>query len=101
MSLHNLSIILALSFLKSAQSGFSSGMIGAGMFEYSSSNGWMKPAEAVELCEADLQCGGFTFHGTLTKQIDYEVYFFHFVSDIFLDKEDFVGWDWTSYTVNR
>ena len=101
MALAKMLIILSLFLLKSVQSGFSSGMVNPGMFEYSHINGRMKPAEAVELCENDLQCGGFTFHGTLTHQIIYEVYFFHYVSEIFLDRVDFIGWDWTSYTVNR
>ena len=71
------------------------------MFEYSNINGWMRPSEAVKLCEDDLQCGGFTFHGTLTPHRSYEIYFFHYVADIALDREDFLGWDWTSYTVRR
>ena len=93
--------VFEILFLERTFSGFSHGMIRPGKFEYSSLNGWMKSSEAAELCEKNLLCGGFTFHGTLNDQLDYEVFFFHYVAEIMLDKEEFVGWDWTSYTVNR
>ena len=87
--------------LNHANAGFYHGMTVPGSFEYSNINGWMKPREAADLCERDTQCGGFTFHGTLTHEVEFEVFFFHFVETIFLDREDFQGWDWTTYKVNR
>ena len=87
--------------IKRSLGGFSSGGVPPGIFEYGQVNGWMKPAEAADLCETDLQCGGFTFHGTLIHQMVYEVYFFHFVSSIRLLEDDFKSLDWTSYIVNR
>ena len=101
MSVTTIAVLLYSLFVELVQNRFSSGMIHPGVFEYSDINGWMKPSEAAQLCENDLQCGGFTFHGILSTQLPYEIYFFHYVSDIFIDKEEFVGWDWTSYTVNR
>ena len=38
-------------------------------FEYSKLNGFYSPKEAKNLCERDIQCGGFTFKGT--KRIKY------------------------------
>ena len=87
--------------IQSAICGFSPGKIPPGKYEYSHINGRMRPAEATLLCEADLQCGGFTFQGTLTYQIVYQVFFFHYVSTIRLNEEGGSGWEWTSYTVNR
>ena len=101
MSVIKVLLFLNLLFVKIVQNGFSPGLIPPGVFEYSDINGWMKPSEALQLCENDLQCGGFTFHGTITSQLPYEVYFFHYVATIYLEKEEFVGWDWTSYIVKR
>ena len=101
MSVNTIVVLLHSLFVKLVQNRFSSGIILPGVFEYSDINGWMKPSEAAQFCENNLQCGGFTFHGILSTQLPYEIYFFHYVSDIFMDKEGFAGWDWTSYTVNR
>ena len=49
-------------------------------FEYSKLNGFYTPKKALELCEKDLQCGGFTFKGAktiLTNKV--EIYFFHII----------------------
>ena len=47
--------------LKIAQSGFFVGRISEGQFEYSDLNGWMTPRKAIEVCEGDEKCGGFTY----------------------------------------
>ena len=47
--------------LKSAQSGFFVGRISEGQFEYTDLNGWMTPRKAIEICEGDDKCGGFTY----------------------------------------
>ena len=101
MSLCKMTLFVILFSLECALTGFSSGRIPPGMFEYSHINGWMNPGEAAMLCENDLQCGGFTFHGTLSYQIGYEVYFFHYVLTIKLVEDGVSDWDWTSYMVNR
>ena len=59
---------------------FQSGRLKPGHFEYPKLNGWMFVNEAVERCEADLACGGFTFKGSYrTKNVPMDVYFFHIV----------------------
>ena len=70
-------------------------------FEYSKLNGFYSPKEAKNLCEQDIQCGGFTFKGT--KRIKYiipEVYFFHYIDE----KSDYLTENikyphWTTYIV--
>ena len=70
-------------------------------FEYSKLNGFFSPKEAKNLCEQDIQCGGFTFKGT--KRIKYiipEVYFFHYIDE----KSDYLTENikyphWTTYIV--
>ena len=70
-------------------------------FEYSKLNGFYSPKEAKNLCERDIQCGGFTFKGT--KRIKYiipEVYFFHYInekSDYLTDNIKYPHW--TTYIV--
>ena len=51
-------------------------------FEYHKINGFYAPKQARNVCEMDLQCGGFTFKGS--KRIKYitpEVYFFHYINE--------------------
>lgn len=61
---------------------FYPGRIRPGRFEYPSLNGWMKVDEAVEKCESDFACGGFTFKGSfVTKDVLMEIYFFHIVKN--------------------
>ena len=61
---------------------FYPGRIRPGRFEYPRLNGWMKVDEAVEKCESDLACGGFTFKGSFaTKDVLMEMYFFHIVKN--------------------
>ena len=70
-------------------------------FEYSKLNGFYTPKEAKNLCEQDIQCGGFTFKGTKTiKYIVPEVYFFHYINE----KSDYLTENikyphWTTYIV--
>ena len=47
--------------IKAAESGLFVGRVSEGQFEYSDLNGWMTPREAVQLCEEDKKCGGFTY----------------------------------------
>ena len=71
------------------------------IFEYSGINGFYSPKQAQSICEADLQCGGFTFKGS--KKIKYtipEVYFFHFINE----SSSYLTTDiqyphWTSYII--
>ena len=61
---------------------FMPGRVQEGPFEYSDINGWMTPSQARARCEEDLQCGGFTFKGSLTDLVTYEMYFFHYVEKV-------------------
>ena len=40
---------------------FYAGRIKPGKFEYPLLNGWMSSTEAIQKCEKDLACAGFTF----------------------------------------
>ena len=70
-------------------------------FEYSKLNGFYSPKEAKNICEGDIQCGGFTFKGTKRiKQIIPEVYFFHYINE----ESDYLTTNikyphWTTYIV--
>ena len=70
-------------------------------FEYSKLNGFYSPKEAKNICEGDIQCGGFTFKGTKRiKSIIPEVYFFHYINE----KSDYLTKNikyphWTTYIV--
>ena len=51
-------------------------------FEYHKINGFYAPKQARNVCEMDLQCGGFTFKGSKRmKYITPEVYFFHYINE--------------------
>ena len=51
-------------------------------FEYPKINGFYAPKQAKNVCEMDLQCGGFTFKGSKRmKYITPEVYFFHYINE--------------------
>ena len=59
---------------------FQTGRLKPGQFEYPKLNGWMVVNEAVERCETDLACGGFTFKGSYkTNNVKMDVFFFHIV----------------------
>ena len=79
-----LQVLYTLLFLSLMVSGilakFQTGRLKPGQFEYPKLNGWMVVNEAVDRCEADLACGGFTFKGSYkTKNVKMDVYFFHIV----------------------
>jgi len=44
--------------------GFHTGRIHSSAFEYKKKHGIMTSEKAVEICETDLACGGFTFYGS-------------------------------------
>ena len=71
------------------------------IFEYSGINGFYSPKQAQSICEADLQCGGFTFKGS--KKIKYtipEVYFFHFINESSSYLTNDIKYPhWTSYII--
>ncbi len=60
-------ILVSLNFPAKSEpvfkTGFYPGRVKPSRYEYPKHNGWMSPAEAVEICEKDLACGGFTFKG--------------------------------------
>ena len=57
---------------------------------------------AVTSCESNPACGGFTFKGFLNRDLDvnFEIYFFHIVSDIHDDIHGY-GAEWITYVVDR
>ena len=54
--------------------------------------------EAIEICEQNLECAGFTFQGSLDGSIESEIFFFFLLSEI---EDDMQFWDWSTYVVNR
>ena len=56
-------IFCDLNFGAKFKTGFYAGRVKPGPYEYSKNNGWMTPQQAVEICEKDVACGGFTFKG--------------------------------------
>lgn len=67
------------------------------VYEYPVLNGFFRPQEAKDLCEADLECGGFTFRGAKTSQQKQRVYFYRLVPKILKQEVP----QWSSYRVNR
>ena len=82
--------------------GFSLGRIDSRYFYYDNLGGKMKTREAVDFCEKDLACGGFTFKGCLKELNDDEVrrfYFFRFAHlSTVRNEEDLI---WITYRVKR
>ena len=81
-----LCIYLTTILISEVLSKFHAGRIRPGKFEYPKLNGWMLVDKAVNLCEADLACGGFTFKGSYyTRDELMEIYFFHIIK---INKKD-------------
>lgn len=81
-----------------------SGRIPPGSFEYNQLNGFYTPKKAVQVCESDPACGGFTYKGTPSLQkLKYEVYFFHFVPLNIFEETSSVQqyYHWTSFVVMK
>ena len=51
------------------------GRVSEGQFEYPELNGWMSPRTAVENCENDTKCGGFTYKVCFDSFIDFLITF--------------------------
>ena len=49
---------------RESPSGLYVGRIPEGQYEYPDLNGWMTTKEAIDLCENDAKCGGFTYKVT-------------------------------------
>ena len=84
------------------QPGFNVGKTMALHLEYSVPNGWMSRDEAVQTCEDDLQCGGFTYQGAINATdpaLLFYVSFFRSVSHATVNVPDFLAW--TTYRVQR
>ena len=79
-NMHLLRILLLFIRIGCLKALFYADRIKPGKFEYPALNGWMLVDEAVEKCETDFACGGFTFKGSYTnRNMLIEVYFFHVV----------------------
>ena len=73
-------LVVQLMLLPKLKAKFHSGRIKPGKFEYPKLNGRMPIWQAVEKCQQDIACGGFTFKGSYRyKELQMEVYFFHLV----------------------
>ena len=71
-------IILIFLLISNVRNVFYVGRVKPGAFEYPKLNGWMLVSKAVDKCETDPSCGGFTFKGSYTtNNIPMEMYFFH------------------------
>ena len=62
-NMHLLRILLLFIRIGCLKALFYADRIKPGKFEYPALNGWMLVDEAVEKCETDFACGGFTFKG--------------------------------------
>ena len=58
------------------ESAFYPGRIGYGIYEYPEMTSTSKVREAVQRCEVDLQCAGFTFMGALNLEIERKIAYF-------------------------
>jgi len=70
---------------------FAVGRIPAGRFELGTLNGWMNKHRAKETCEEHVECGGFTFRGSIAEEIEYEMFFFKKVDYVEQNLKSF-GW---------
>ena len=64
--------------IENAQNGFFVGRVSEGQFEYPDLNGWMTPRKAIQDCEEDKKCGGFTYKVTIIPYLDKICYEFIF-----------------------
>ncbi|CAB4067984.1 unnamed protein product [Lepeophtheirus salmonis] len=76
--------------------GFQLGRIPEGLYEYNKLNGFMKADEAVDICNLDPECAGFTYRGLLPGNNhghprDYKMFFFRFVQSVMVNP-DFLTW---------
>ena len=60
--------------ITSATSGLFVGRISEGQYEYSDLNGWMTPRKAIQLCEMDMKCGGFTYKVKISLSYQYHTF---------------------------
>ena len=76
------------------------GRVPPSSFEYAKINGHFTPTEAMNICEDDLQCGGFTFKGTKEHSDEVDVYFFHYVNGDEQSLREYMEYPhWTTYIV--
>ena len=62
----------------------------------------MTPKNAQTLCEADIQCAGFTYKGAKDLGQKFRMNFFHYIPDSAIESAKSSGdWTWTSYKVAR
>ncbi len=69
-------LLLLLALVSSGLCAFVPGRIVHGEFEYPELSGRMSVRKAVMICEADPECAGFTFLGTMELDIERHVGFF-------------------------
>ena len=95
-------VIVALSIVKKIRgtTNWYIGRVPPSRFEYPRNNGWMLPYRAVDVCEHDLKCGGFTFKGSKDIVRNYEIYFFHYINTKLFDPKEVKFPHWTSYIVS-
>ena len=74
------------------------GRVPPSRFEYDKINGHYSIKHAKEVCENDLQCGGFTFKGTKHDKLKRSIYFFHFIN---FEYEYMKYPHWTTYIPDR
>ena len=73
-------LFVQLMLLSKLRAIFYSGRIKPGKFEYPKLNGRMPIWQAVEKCEENIACAGFTFKGSYrSAKTQMEIYFFHLV----------------------
>lgn len=83
------------------EGGFYPGKVHFGQFEYAKLNGWMTPMKAIDICEANLACGGFTFRGPNISNLLVYVHFVHFIYPDGIDIVNSEGLKWSTYRATK
>ena len=94
-------IIIWLVF-RSVNAAFYPGIPMVGEHEMPELNDWMTVRKAVMLCETNLECAGFAFIGSLSFDIEYDIFFFRFITfDDYDEKHIPLNTRFIVYCVNR
>lgn len=91
------------SYLKK-ETGFFVGRFVSGHYlEYPELNGFYDPKSAVNVCEADFECTGFTYQGAKNVGQRFYIYFFRYVAPPSFSLSSVTNEEkvWTSYRVKR
>ena len=86
------------------ETGFFIGKFTPGHYlEYLELNGFYKPKSAVNICEADFECTGFSYQGAKSVDQSLYIYFFRYIAPPSISLSSVTNEEkvWTSYRVKR